>query len=76
MWSCTDSTCRIIHSGVDGEDLGDFKLMNSSQRSKTQKKYREIDKHFKKCLIVEQINYYNSNLKVVSSIPYLSIRIY
>ena len=32
---------------ADTEDLGDFNLMNSSERSKTYKKYREIDNHFK-----------------------------
>ena len=31
---------------VDGEDLGDSNLMNSSKRSKTWKKFCEIDNHF------------------------------
>ena len=39
----------LIHLAADGEDLGDFKLMNSSKRSKTYKKYGEIDNQFKKC---------------------------
>ena len=38
----------LIHLAADGEDFGDFNLMNSSKRSKTLKKYREIDNHFKR----------------------------
>ena len=38
----------LIHLAADGEDLSDFNLMNSSKRSKTLKKYREIDNHFKR----------------------------
>ena len=29
--------------GCSGEDLGDFNLMNSSKKSKTKMKYREIE---------------------------------
>ena len=39
----------LTHLVVDGEELGDSNLM----KLKTKKKYREIDYHFKRCLIAK-----------------------
>ena len=52
------------------EDLGDFNLMNSFKRTKTWKKYREIDDHFM-CSFFSGLSHWNSNLKVDGSIPKL-----
>ena len=52
---------RQLHLVVDGEDLGNSNLMNSSKRLKTYKKYREIYNHFKRCLIAQWIKYSHCN---------------
>ena len=44
-----------IHLVVDGENLGNSILMNSAKRSKTYKKCRDIDNHFKRNFIAEWI---------------------
>ena len=37
----------LNHLAADGEDLGDFNLMNSSKKIENLKKYREINNHFR-----------------------------
>ena len=54
----------LIHLVVHSEKVGDSKLMNSSKRSKTKKKYNKIDNYFKNCFMAEWIKYSHCNLKV------------
>ena len=53
-----------MNLAANGEDLRDSKLMNSSKRSKTKKKYNKIDNYFKNCFMAEWIKYSHCNLKV------------
>ena len=47
--------------------------MNSSKRSKSWKKYHEVDNHFKCCLIAKWIRYSLRNLVVDNSIQHLKV---
>ena len=61
----------LINLVVDGKDLGDSNLMNSSKRTKTYKKYSETENHLKRCLMAKWIRCLLCNLKVMCSILHL-----
>ena len=61
----------IVNNLIVDEDLGDSNLMNSFKRSKTCKKYREIDNYFKRCLMANWVRCLVCNLEAHGLISHL-----